>query len=333
MPPKKVQAKKQSELLEEETRKMESIMSMLRGQIEEEKAKVQPKGSRWAAAAEGPMGKFDSHGKLARQILSKKQPKNKGSDSSQSSTRPSARSQSERGDDTKPGSKRNISATSSSSLSSKYSRPPPPKGKKEKIEIVVEPQGGKLWGTYMADNSTQPEEGSGGALWGNRTTDSSVQPDGPPTGGSLWGPHPDEQADSKSFQEELKRIRSTSRNSTSTTATTSTTSTTTTTSSENGNINQNTDDKDLPPIGAGGALWGPPPDEQLESQKFQREVARFRGEPVPPPPEAKTENESISVGGNLVQKKNINPTGFTYFDRLVTKDILSGEPVIQQKGK
>lgn len=324
MPPKKVPAKKQSEILEEEAKKMESIMSMLRGQIAEEKAKVQPKsnGSRWAAAAEGPMGKFDSHGKLARQILSKKPPKSKGGDS-QSPARPPPRSQSERADNSSAGTGRNTSTTSSSSLSSKY-RPPPPKGKKGNVEIVVEPQGGKLWGTYMADNSTQPEEGSGGALWGNKTTDSSVQPDGPSTGGSLWGPHPDEKEDSKSFQEELKRIRSSSRNSTSASTTTSTT----TTSTES-DIKKN-DDQDLPPIGAGGALWGPPPDEQLEQQKFQREIARFRGEPVPPPVESKAENESACVGGNIIQKKAINPTGFTYFDRLVTKDILSGEPVIQQ---
>lgn len=320
MPPKKVPAKKQSEILEEEAKKMESIMSMLRGQIAEEKAKVQPKsnGPRWAAAAEGPIGKFDSHGKLARQILSKKPQKNKGSESSQSSTRPTPRSQSERADESTADRGKNVSATSSSSLSSKYRPPPQQKTKKGNIEIVVEPQGGKLWGNYMADSSTQPDNQSGGALWGNKTTDSSVQPEGPSSGGSLWGPHPDEQADKASFQEELKRIRSSSRNSTATTST------------ENDTKNDANENSDLPPIGAGGALWGPPPDEQLEQQKFQREIARFRGEPIPPPEEQKTESESACVGGNIVQKKTINPSGFTYFDRLVTKDILSGEPVIQR---
>ncbi|KAK8870428.1 hypothetical protein M9Y10_008310 [Tritrichomonas musculus] len=325
MPPKKVPARKQSEILEEEAKKMESIMSMLRGQIEEERAKVQPSGQRWAAAAEGPMGRFDSHGKLARQILSKKPPKKQGSESSQSSTRSTPRPQSEKTSES-GGNGRVISTTSSSSLSAKTRKPPTTKTKKGKIDVVVEPQGGKLWGTYMADSSVQPDEGSGGALWGNRNTDTSVQPDGPPTGGSLWGPHPDEQADNLKFQEELQRIRSSSRNSTKTSTATSAASSSTSTEVKTSN-----NDPDLPPIGAGGALWGPPPDEQLEQQKFQREIARFRGEPVPPPPSAKVDNESTAVGGNLIQKKTINPSGFTYFDRLVTKDILSGEPVIQQQ--
>ena len=33
---------------------------------------------------------------------------------------------------------------------------------------------------------------------------------------------------------------------------------------------------------------------------------------------------------NIVQKKNIDPTGFTYFDRLVTRNILDGTPMINQ---
>lgn len=297
MPPKKAPQKKQSQILEEEANKMESIMAMLRGQIEEERAKVQPKstGTRWAAAAAGPIGKFDSHGALARQILSKKQqkkpmsPNNSSPNSAKTST---PRSQSEK------------SATPTAITPPKQ---PKPSGK---IEIVVEPQGGKLWGNYMADSSTQPDEGAGGALWGSRTTETSVQPDDQPRGGSLWGPHPDEQAENLKFKQELQKIRADNAAST------------------NNTDIRNDEDKTLPPIGAGSALWGPPPDEALEQQKFQREIARFRGETVEPIEAPAVNTESASVGGNLVQKKSINPSGFTYFDRLVTKDILSGEPVI-----
>ena len=295
MPPKRVPAKKQSELLEEETKKMENIMAMLRGQIEEERAKVQSTkgGTRWAAAAEGPIGKFDSHGALARQILSKKTAKKTSENS------PSSRSKSEKASENAPVSP--PPATSSSSLDASRA-----KRTKGNVEVVVEPQGGKLWGPYMDDEALKlQQQQGGGALWGNKKSDSGAQPDEAPRGGSLWGPPPDESAERLKFQEEVAKFRGQGKTSTSSCD----------------------DDPNLPPIGAGGALWGPPPNEFEEQMKFQREVARLRGNTQLPEPIKPTESEG--TGANLVQKKNMDPSGFTYFDRLVTKNILDGTPVIQ----
>jgi hypothetical protein len=212
---------------------MESIMAMLRGQIDEERAKVQPKAPRWAAAAEGPISKFDAHGDLARKILSKKKPA-----SSAAQTPPPERSSPRR--------------------TAVAPRP---------IEIVVEPQAGKLWGEY---------------------TDSGLQPDdGAPRGGSLWGPPPNEEDNARLFQEEVSKIR----------------------------------EEEGEPVLAGGALWGPPPDEVEEQMKFQREVARLRGEP---PPVETVESGEQGVGGTILDAKKKAPTAFTYFDFLVTRDILTG---------
>jgi hypothetical protein len=194
--------------LESEVSEMESIMAMLRGQIDEERAKVQPNRTRWAAAADGPITKFDSHGELARKILSKKKPCSSAQNAAPASPR----------------------------------RPALP------VEVTVEPQGGRLWGQY-ADSSLQPE------------SDESA-------GGSLWGEHPNEEVNAP-----------------------------------------------------GGALWGPPPDELEEQMKFQREVSRLRGEP---PPIARIESEDQGVGGTIVETRKKVPTGFTYFDFLVTRDILDG---------
>jgi hypothetical protein len=216
----KRETKKTNEILESEANQMESIMAMLRSQIDEERAKVRPAGSRWTAGAEGPIGKFDAHGDLARRILSKKR-------------RPTAKDASPR---------RRPDST---------------------IDVVVEPQGGRLWGQFP---------------------DSSVQPDGPAHGGSLSCAMPDE-------AEDVTRVGG----------------------------NDHEEEEEQPPTG--GALWGPPPDEAEEQLEFQREVARLRGEPPAP---AKVECEEQGVGGSIVERTRMPPTAFTYFDFLVTKDILDG---------
>jgi hypothetical protein len=249
-----VPAKKQNELLEKETEKMEALMAMLRGQIDEERAKVQAAGPRWAAAAEGPMTKFDPHGPLARKILAKRQtPKSPTSD-------PPAR----------------VLREAPRPKSGSSSAEPKQKGK---VEIIVEPQAGKLWGNYA---------------------DTAIEADGEGEGGSLWGTAPDEAEEARKFQEEIARLRGRSQSSTQ---------------------GAEVEEPPLPPPGSGGALWGPPPNELEEQVKFQKEVARFRGEPQ------KVDSpmaEDQGVGGKIVEKKKKPPTGFTYFDKLVEKDILDG---------
>jgi hypothetical protein len=227
---------------------MESIMSMLRGQIDEERAKVRPQHSRWVAGGEGPLGGFDPHGPLARKILSKKkqQPPAAAAPTSKYVT-PRRRAQSEASTDP------------------------------HHVDVVVEPQCGALWGN-CTDSDRLPPESSGG--------------------GALWGAPPDEREEARKFQAELARLR--------------------------GQPPPETEDieaDESETVSNGGALWGPLPDEAEEAKKFQREVARIRGEPPPP---VKVESEEQGVETLAVEKKKLPPTAFTYFDRLVTRDILDG---------
>jgi hypothetical protein len=232
---KRAAKKTTNERLQSDVTEMESIMAMLRGQIDEERAKVQPNRPRWAAAAEGPITKFDAHGELARKILSKKKPAAQPAPPPQQSPR----------------------------------RPPAAESSPQPIEVIVEPQCGKLWGQH---------------------TDAGLQPAASaPPGGSLWGLPPDEEENARLFQEEVSAIRG------------------------------EQEEK-------GGALWGPPPDELEEQMKFQREVARLRGEPPPMP---HVESDEQGVGGTIVAAKKTPPTAFTYFDYLVTRDILNGSSHIQ----
>lgn len=254
---------KRSEILEKEANQMESLMAMLRGQIDEERAKVKPKGqTHWVAAGDGPMGKVDPHGAFARKVLSKKKT-------------PAAPAQSDatKSPRAKPAPQKPV----------EQPQPAQPAQPTKRVEIVVEPQGGKLWGNYC-DSSCQPQE------------DESQ-------GGSLWGPPPDEAAEQRKFQEELARLRGET-------------------------VNTETREEDVPPIVAGGALWGAPPDEQEEQRKFQMAVAKLRGETIQPEP---VENESNGVGANLVERKKIEPTAFTYFDMLMNKDVMDGSRVVDKK--
>ena len=292
MPPRKAPLK-QSELLEKEAKEMESIMQMLRGQIDEERAKVQPKGPRWAAAAEGPIGKFDPHGPLARKILAKKKP-TQAPAQTESGTTATHRS---------PRPKQTIEHTKSDT---ETSPPPAPKTfQTRRVEVVVEPQGGKLWGNYC---------------------DSEVQPEEPPKGGSLWGPPPDEAAEQAKFKEEVARLRGEK------TTVSSGSGAGTTTVSSGADAPKAEEESDLPPIGAGGALWGPPPDEIEEQMKFQRIVARMRGEEVPQAAmPAHGDQVASETNAKLVERKKAPPTAFTYFDMLMNKDVLDGTRAIDQK--
>ena len=168
MPPrKKSSATKQ---LETETEKMASVLKMLQSQIEEERAKVQP-GNRpkWASAAEGPSGKFDPHGPLAKKILRQKR-----IDAAK------AKKAAESAEQAQPQEPQPISAPIVHEPEPEAIHSP----RQRKIEVIVEPQGGKLWGQY-ADTSIGPEE----------------------SGGSLWGPHPDEAMERAQFQEEVAKLR------------------------------------------------------------------------------------------------------------------------------
>ncbi|KAH0789449.1 hypothetical protein GPJ56_006661 [Histomonas meleagridis] len=303
MPPRKA---KQSEKLEKEANEMESIMAMLREQIDEERAKVQPKsGTRWAAAAEGPIGKIDTKGAFAKKLLSKKKtpPTQSPKKSPKKSMIPVRRIP-------------------------KENHPQQPPEQPRKIEIVVEPQGGKLWGNVMVDSEIQPDNttNQGGSLWGphpdekeeakqfqeelkrirsdeqtkNNEEEEEIPPNG--SGGALWGPHPDEKEETKQFQEELKRIRSDEQ------------------------TKNNEEEEENPPIGSGGALWGPHPDEEAENLEFQKEIARIRGVKNPPP-------KSQSVTANIVTTKHLNPTSFTYFDLLMNRDILTDETQLKKRDK
>lgn len=262
MPARKAPPKK-SEILEKEANQMESLMAMLRGQIDEERAKVKPKGQpHWVAAGDGPMGKVDPHGAFARKVLAKKKPP---AAPAQPDTTKSPRA--------KPAPQKPAEVAVAA---------PPPSQTTKRVEIVVEPQGGKLWGNYCDSSCQQEEE---------------------PRGGSLWGPPPDEAAEARKFQEEIARLRGET-------------------------VKTEPQEEDVPPIGAGGALWGAPPDEQEEQKKFQMAVARLRGETVAPPA---PENESNGVGANLVERKKIEPTAFTYFDMLMNKDVMDGSRVVDKK--
>lgn len=285
MPPRKAPPK-QSELLEQEAKEMESIMAMLRSQIDEERAKVQPKGTRWAAAAEGPAGHFDPYGPLARKILAKKKPQ-------QTKKEPEAPPQGSPKTKSPRSPPRTIDTTKSDSSTEPIEAP-----KTRKIEVVVEPQGGKLWGNYC---------------------DSSCQPEDAPKGGSLWGPPPDEAAEQAKFREEVAKLRG---EKTTVSSGSGPSATATTTASGD-------DQEDLPPIGAGGALWGPPPDEIEEQMKFQRIVAKMRGEEMPPPPPA--DQVASETSAKLVERKKTEPTAFTYFDMLMNKDVLDGSRVVEKK--
>lgn len=289
MPPRKAPPK-QSELLEKEAKEMESIMAMLRSQIDEERAKVQPKGTRWAAAAEGPTGKFDPYGPLARKILAKKKPQ-----PAQSAPESPPQASPERS----PKPQKTVEHTKSDSSTEPIDTSSP---KTRKIEVVVEPQGGKLWGNYC---------------------DSSCQPEDAPKGGSLWGPPPDEAAESAKFREEVAKLRGQK------TTVSSGSGPSTTVSSGSGPATSTTETQDdLPPIGAGGALWGPPPNEVEEQMKFQRIVAKMRGEDLPPAPADQVASETSA---KLVECKKTEPTAFTYFDMLMNKDVLDGSRVVDKK--
>jgi len=146
MPPKKP-APKKSEVLEKEANKMEDLVKVLRGQIEEERAKVNL-GPRWAAAEEGPI-KIDPHGKFAKKILAKKKPA------------PKAPPKEEIPEPPKP-------------IPPEESVPQNPSPKKpKKIEVIVEKQAGALWGVNPEIRIPQHEEEEeineekGGLLWGS----------------------------------------------------------------------------------------------------------------------------------------------------------------------
>lgn len=118
-------------------------------------------------------------------------------------------------------------------------------------EVIVEPQGGSLWGKYE-----EPE------------TDLK--------GGKLWG-------------EEIQ-------------------------------INpQKVEEKELPPIGAGGSLWGPRINEEDERKKFQEEIWKVRGVESSKNASSTT---SAGVSGQVIIKEKLPPQNFTYFYLLINKDIL-----------
>ena len=310
MPPKS-KIPKRSKALEKDVNEMEAVMKMLRSQIDEERAKVQA-GPHWAAGAEGPIHKFDPHSKFARNLISKKK-------SGQTSKPDSSRSN------------RSEKTASRAEIQEKPVQPPPkepdmPKDsvspKTRKVEIIVEPQRGALWGHNMEVGIGPNDDDEGGQGYGG-------------SGGALWGPPPDEAEERKKFQEELNKIRG-NNNSSSNEQNAPAQPVSNKVDSSNMPDEQNkADDDDMPkPVpGGGGALWGPHPDEAKESEKFQRAVRRFRGEDVTefPMPE-ETEMASSSVGNEGQSKPSpLKPTGFTYFDMLVNKDIMDDTRFIDKK--
>lgn len=236
MPAKTKNPPKKSLQLEEETNKMENFVNQLKLQIEEERAKVNlTTGTRWAAAAEGPISKFDPHGTLAKNILRKKRsPRN----TSTVETRVQAVNMD----------------VESETFEREIYRP---------TEVIVEPQSGALWGEFT-DTSLQSDQ-QGGALWNFPTQ------------------------------------------------------------------NKDSQESNLPPIGAGGSLWGPPPNEEDETRKFQEEVDRIRGitkKEDEPRIQNETKNEAINTSD--IKREKLQPTAFTYFDKLYTKDILDDKRLIDQ---
>jgi hypothetical protein len=178
-----------NERLQNDVTEMESIMAMLRGQIDEERAKVQPNRPRWAAAAEGPISKFDAHGELARKILSKKKPSS--------------------------------AAGPAAALPRQSPRRAPAAAPPHSIEVIVEPQCGQLWGQH-SDAGLQPDGGPpGGSLWGLAPDEEEnarlfqeevalirgADPQPEPAGGALWGPPPNELEEQMKFQREVARLR------------------------------------------------------------------------------------------------------------------------------
>lgn len=220
MPPKSSKVPKRSQILEEEAKKMEDVVKMLRSQIDEAKATVN-QGPRWAAAAEGPI-KFDSNSEFARKILSKK--KSNDVDATQNP---------------KQNQKKQEDSTSAQEAIVSKVRPPAnsangtPSQPRRKVEVIVEKQGGALWGQF-SDNSLAvdyDEDGNpigGGALWGTNQEAEALKlemaekmldqkptmidnvPDPIPVpggGGALWGPNPDENKEAQKFKEAVNKIR------------------------------------------------------------------------------------------------------------------------------
>ena len=314
MPPKS-KIPKRSKALEKDVNEMEAVMKMLRSQIDEERAKVQA-GPHWAAGAEGPIHKFDPHSKFARNLISKKK-------SGQNSKLDSSRSN------------RSEKAPSKAENIEKPVQPPPkepnvPKDsvspKTRKVEIIVEPQRGALWGHNMEVGiGADDDDENGGANGGG--------------GGALWGPPPDEAEERKRFQEELNKIRGANaaadnQGGDAPAAQPKAENVSNKVDSSNAPANQDEDDDMPKPVpGGGGALWGPHPDEAKESEKFQRAVRRFRGEDVTefPMPE-ETEMATSGVGSEgASHPAPLKPTGFTYFDMLVNKDIMDDTRFIDKK--
>ncbi|EAX88767.1 hypothetical protein TVAG_477700 [Trichomonas vaginalis G3] len=291
MPPRQSKIPKRSEKLENDVNEMEKVMKMLRSQIDEERAKVN-QGPHWVAGAEGPITKFDPHSQFARNIIRKKKPAAK--------------------DATKKDSQRNSARSAQKEEPPQELKPSQPEEpvqpekispKKRKVEIVVEKQAGALWG-YNHEMGISP-------------MDNDEEEDMPRSGGgALWGPPPDERENAKAFQEELQRQRA-GRNAEQ--------------PKQTENQIQNQDEEETnPPPKKGGALWGPPPDEEAEAEKFRRAVEKFRGGsdqkvdenglPIPVAVEKSSSGAEPMAPTNL--RPQPKPTGFTYFDMLVNKDIL-----------
>ena len=274
MPPRTSKIPKKSKALEKDVNEMEELVKMLRSQIDEEKAKVN-KGHHWAAGAEGPITKFDPHSKFARNLIHKKKEKN----SSRSEKAETPKEEKAPAPPPEP----------------KRVEPLPPQqpkvnpGPKRRVEIIVEPQKGALWG-HNSEIGVSPD-------------DESL--DEYPSGGALWGPLPDEAEERKKFQEEINKIRGDNAPK----------------PVEEEKDKEESEEAPLPKNG--GALWGPHPDEEKEAEKFQRAIRKFRGEDVTsfPMPE-EVSKESAAIDSIQPQKSDIKPTNFTYFDMLVNKDIL-----------
>lgn len=263
-------------------------MKMLRSQIDEERAKVN-NGPHWAAGAEGPITKFDPHSQFARNIIKKKKPAPKET-TKKDSQRNSARSAQQ----VEPPTPEMKPVQPSEPIQPEKVSP-----KKRKVEIVVEKQAGALWG-YNHDVGITP---------GNDDDDEDVPRQG---GGALWGPPPDERENAKAFQEELQRQRSERK------------------AEQKQTVEEEEAENDSPPPPKqGGALWGPPPDEKAEAEKFRKAVERIRGgdqkvdeNGIPLPIEVEKTSAAADASTRPEQRPQPKPTGFTYFDMLVNKDIM-----------
>lgn len=287
-PPKRKQPTK-SEMLAQDVNKMEDVMKMLRSQIDEERAKVHCEGPRWAAGAEGPI-KIDSHGKFARKILSKKKP---GSATTQK--KPTVKPP------TEPAPTRQV-------IQPEENMPKKPSPKRPHVEIVVEKQGGALWGNVpMNVDDAMPVEG----------------------GGALWGPLPPEAREYIDMQNTNNEEEEEYQNETHIAPQSASRTVVYSTSSADAE-----EPEEIPrPSGGGGALWGPHPDESAESEKFQKILSKMRGEEPKefPVPETVETSETVVEARPEIVPKKIAPSGFTYFDMLVTKDIIDDTRIIDQK--